>query len=123
MEITIDKKEHELKFGIKFVNKIDHAFGLKEQGLSFGMGVLPAVTALQSYDPSGLAKVIVCASTDDLPSELVEDYIECLNDTDLEKLFDNVLSNVKESTMVNFQWKKMTGKALITKKTKATKSK
>lgn len=123
MEITIDKKEHELKFGIKFVNKVDHAFGLNEKGLNFGMGILPAVSGLEGYDPSALSKVIVCASTDELQSELVEDYIEGLNETELENIFDSVLHEVKESTMVNFQWRKATGKALITKKSKVTKSK
>lgn len=120
MDIKIDNKNYELKFGIKFINNIDHVFGLKEQGLSFGMGTLPAVTALQAYDPAALAKIISCASLDGVSTDMVTDYIEGLDETDLEKLFDEVLTAVKGSTMVNFQWKKLTGNALVTKKTRKT---
>lgn len=123
MKITIDNKNYELKFGIKFINSLDHLFGLTEQGLEFGMGTLPAVTALQSYDPAALAKIIACASVDNLSVDMVSDYIENLNEDELEKLFSEVLTDVKESTMVNFQWKKLTGKALVTSKKRTMKNK
>ena len=93
MQVKINNKEVELKFGVKFVRELDKVAGLDVNGASFGMGLTKSIPALNTADPAVLADVIYSAastnkafrpSQDDVDN-FIDDY-----DGDLEKLFDDV---------------------------------
>lgn len=101
MQVKINNKEVELKFGVKFVRELDKVAGLDVNGASFGMGLTKSIPALNTADPAVLADVIYSAastnkafrpSQDDVDN-FIDDY-----DGDLEKLFDDV---TKEMSAVN----------------------
>ncbi|NLT85682.1 tail assembly chaperone [Leuconostoc sp.] len=101
MQVKINNKEVELKFGVKFVRELDKVAGLDVNGASFGMGLTKSIPALNTADPAVLADVIYSAastnkafrpSQDDVDN-FIDDY-----DGDLEKLFDDV---IKEMSVAN----------------------
>lgn len=107
MTITINGKEVELNFGVRFVRELDkhmpirmNVRGVGEQ--SFGMALARVVPALQTFDSAMLADVIYYAAWSNKPRPTQEDIDSFIDDpsTDIEKLFDDVISTMKESNAV-----------------------
>ncbi|MBZ1515884.1 tail assembly chaperone [Leuconostoc mesenteroides] len=103
MQVKINNKEVELKFGVKFVRELDKVAGLDVNGASFGMGLTKSVPALNTADPAVLADVIYSAastnkafrpSQDDVDN-FIDDY-----DGDLEKLFDDVTKEMSAANAI-----------------------
>ncbi|MCT4388300.1 hypothetical protein D0502_10685 [Leuconostoc falkenbergense] len=103
MQVKINNKEVELKFGVKFVRELDKVAGLDVNGASFGMGLTKSIPALNTADPAVLADVIYSAastnkafrpSQDDVDN-FIDDY-----DGDLEKLFDDVIKEMSAANAI-----------------------
>ncbi|MFL2069119.1 tail assembly chaperone [Leuconostoc mesenteroides] len=103
MQVKINNKEVELKFGVKFVRELDKVAGLDVNGASFGMGLTKSIPALNTADPAVLADVIYSASStnkafrpsqDDVDN-FIDDY-----DGDLEKLFDDVTKEMSAANAI-----------------------
>lgn len=103
MQVKINNKEVELKFGVKFVRELDKVAGLDVNGASFGMGLTKSIPALNTADPAVLADVIYSAastnkafrpSQDDVDN-FIDDY-----DGDLEKLFDDVTKEMSAANTI-----------------------
>lgn len=103
MQVKINNKEVELKFGVKFVRNLDVVAGLDVNGASFGMGLTKSIPALNTADPAVLADVIYSAastnkafrpSQDDVDN-FIDDY-----DGDLEKLFDDVTKEMSAANAI-----------------------
>lgn len=103
MQVKINNKEVELKFGVKFVRELDKVAGLDVNGASFGMGLTKSIPALNTADPVVLADVIYSAastnkafrpSQDDVDN-FIDDY-----DGDLEKLFDDVTKEMSAANAI-----------------------
>lgn len=103
MQVKINNKEVELKFGVKFVRELDKVAGLDVNGASFGMGLTKSIPALKTADPAVLADVIYSAastnkafrpSQDDVDN-FIDDY-----DGDLEKLFDDVIKEMSAANAI-----------------------
>lgn len=103
MQVKINNKEVELKFGVKFVRELDKVAGLDVNGASFGMGLTKSIPALNTADPAVLADVIYSAastnkafrpSQDDVDN-FIDDY-----DSDLEKLFDDVTKEMSAANAI-----------------------
>lgn len=103
MQVKINNKEVELKFGVKFVRELDKVAGLDVNGASFGMGLTKSIPALNTADPAVLADVIYSAastnkafrpSQDDVDT-FIDDY-----DGDLEKLFDDVTKEMSAANAI-----------------------
>ncbi|MCH3952019.1 MULTISPECIES: tail assembly chaperone [Leuconostoc] len=103
MQVKINNKEVELKFGVKFVRELDKVAGLDVNGASFGMGLTKSIPALNTADPAVLADVIYSAastnkafrpSQDDVDN-FIDDY-----DGDLEKLFDDVTKEMSSANAI-----------------------
>lgn len=103
MQIKINGKEVELKFGVKFVRELDKVAGLDLNGASFGMGLTKSIPSLRTADPAVLADVIYsAASTNEAfrPSQDdVDDFIDNYEE-DLEKLFDNVIKEMSQANAI-----------------------
>jgi len=103
MQVKINNKEVELKFGVKFVRELDKVAGLDVNGASFGMGLTKSIPALNTADPAVFADVIYSAastnkafrpSQDDVDN-FIDDY-----DGDLEKLFDDVIKEMSAANAI-----------------------
>ena len=46
MQLTINGKEYELNFGVRFVRELDKTIGASIKGINFGMGVAKASVGL-----------------------------------------------------------------------------
>ncbi|MCT4402552.1 tail assembly chaperone [Leuconostoc suionicum] len=103
MQVKINNKEVELKFGVKFVRELDKVAGLDVNGASFGMGLTKSIPALNTADPAVLADVIYSAASTNKafrPSQDdVDDFIDDY-DGDLEKLFDDVTKEMSSANAI-----------------------
>lgn len=101
MELTINDKNYNANFGVRFVRELDKSAGLNVNGASFGMGLSKALVGLRSYDPATLSDVLYFGmlNAGSHPTQKqVDDYLD--NDADLEKLFDEVIKELQESNSV-----------------------
>ena len=103
MQIKINNKQVNLKFGVKFVRELDKVAGIDLNGASFGMGLTKSIPALNTADPSVLADVIYSAASTNKefrPSQDdVDDFIDNYED-DLEKLFDDVIKEMSQANAI-----------------------
>jgi hypothetical protein len=114
MEIKINDKDYELNFGVKFVRILDKKMPIKvnmrgagEQ--SFGMAMARVVPALKTYDTAVLSDVIYAALWKAKPrpsQDDVDDFIDDEN-TDIEKLFDDVIDTMSKSNSVKLATKNL----------------
>lgn len=99
MELEINKKPYEFKFGVKFVREVDKEMPVEREGMKFGLGLAARVIPeLQSGNISTLSKVLYLASRtekDKLSQSDLDDYVDDCED--IEKLFDKVLKELSES--------------------------
>lgn len=99
MELTINKKVHQFKFGVKFVRTLDEKMPIKtaqgDFGLSLSARVIPE---LQSGNTNTLSNVLSFANYNQEPRislDELDDYIDdCKN---IEKLFDETLKAIESS--------------------------
>lgn len=106
MQITINGKEYKLNFGVRFVRELDKYVGLKvkKNGIeqSFGMSVTLTLPALNQYDVAALSNVLYCATWDNTkrPSHNdIDDFIDD-PDTDLDKVFSDVLDEMSKANAI-----------------------
>lgn len=101
MQLTINGKDYELNFGVRFVREMDKNIGAIMHGINFGMGVARALAGLNAYDAATLSDTIYAATITDKkrpkPSE-VDDFIDA--NTDLEELFKAVLDEMNSANAV-----------------------
>lgn len=109
MIIKIANKEVELNFGVRFVRELDKVKGVTQNGIQFGMALNATIPALTTYDPVALADVLYCASCTAKVRPSMEDvynYID--NADDIKKVFDEVLSELKEANATKVIVKNLT---------------
>lgn len=105
MDLTINGKDYELKFGLKFIRQLDKVYKVDYQGLEFGMGVNLAFMNLNQYNPTALVEVINAALSHHSSTpkfnkieEKIEDYAE--ENDGLGKLFEELLEELGKSAVV-----------------------
>lgn len=99
MELTINDKQYEFKFGTKFVRELDKLFPIIQEGIAFGMGLSAKfIPELKAANINALATILYVANRTESPKVsqgVIDDFIdEC---EDIEKLFDDVLKELSES--------------------------
>lgn len=107
MQLTIDGKKYDFKFGVGFVRKLDENYGIKQNGIAFGFGLARVIPGLNSYDPAVLAEVLQCAAKQAINLTKLDDYLD--NCSDLEKVFKTVLEEMSKANAVKLAVKKMKG--------------
>lgn len=106
MELTINGKKYQLNFGVGFVRDLDEKYGMSNQaGFSLGMALTKALPALKAYDPAVLSEVIQCAAEPSVSLAKVDGLIDD-PETDIEKLFTDVLKELSEANAVKLAAKK-----------------
>ena len=107
MQLTIDKKQYDFKFGVGFVRKLDENYGIKQNGIAFGFGLARVIPGLNSYDPAVLAEVLQCAAKQAINLTKLDDYLD--DCPDLEKVFDTVLAEMTKANTVKRDVNNMKG--------------
>lgn len=99
MELTINDKNYELKFGLSFINTLDNIYTQTAEGMTFGIGIEMLQAYLSMGRPTALANAIKAATShlNSKPSNNdLEAYLETLAEKD-EKEFDKLFDEIEES--------------------------
>lgn len=113
MELTINDKNYELKFGLSFINTIDNIYTQKMNGVEFGMGLEMLNTYLGLGRPTALFNLIKAGTShlDSKPSNAdIESYLEDLAEKDgekYEKMFDEVNEAMKQAPFLRLTMKNL----------------
>ena len=109
MELEINGKIRELKFGIGFIRKLDEIYKVDYNGIEFGMGLNMANVQLQQYNPSALSDVICAAVKGNVSQRQVDEAIEEYADENdgLGDLFESIIEEMGKSTIVKDSLKRV----------------
>lgn len=110
MNITVNKKEVSLNFGIKFVRELDKINPVKSGDMDFGMSLTRTIPALQAGDPVAFADVLYSATFDNKkrPSlNDIEDFLDNADEKELDSLSKEVLENLYKSSVLKRAIQKM----------------
>lgn len=105
MELTINDKQVELKFGVRFLRELDKIASVENSGIKFGMGLSRSILGLRAYDAAVLADVLYAASYGKVGQTTIDNFLDGCED--LEKVFDDVMKEISESNAANLAVKKM----------------
>lgn len=105
MELTINDKKVELKFGVRCLRELDKIASVENSGIKFGMGLSRSILGLRAYDAAVLADVLYAASYGKVGQTTIDNFLDGCED--LEKVFDDVMKEISESNAANLAVKKM----------------
>lgn len=110
MELTVNGKTKELKFGIGFIRELDKIYKADLHGFAFGMGLTMGMAQLRQYNPTALSDVVRAAVKGNLSlqkvDELIEEYAE--ENDGLDSLFQEIIEEVGKSAVTKATLAKMT---------------
>lgn len=98
MQLTINEKTVNVRFGVGFVRELDKRFPLEAKGIKLGMVLSMKIPEILGGDVASLSDVIYAGTVleKERPSQQeIDEYID--NHTDIEALFDEVLKELEES--------------------------
>lgn len=99
MELTIENKTYNFRFGIGFVRYLDGKSSIEQNGVQFGIGMETLIPNLLTGNTVTLADCLFVANRTENPrvtQEQLDNYIDNEN-TDIDALFDDVLKELKKS--------------------------
>lgn len=105
MQVTINKKDYTLHFGLKFLEAINKKRGMTYEGMNLGYGGLSLLNSgLAMKDPLALVDVIRAGlvTSKKQPTEgEIEGFLEelCLGDN-YDAFYDSVLTNLKKLSFI-----------------------
>ena len=97
MELTIENKTYNFRFGIGFVRYLDGKSSIEQNGVQFGLETL--IPNLLTGNTVTLSDCLFVANRTENPrvtQEQLDNYIDNEN-TDIDGLFDDVLKELKKS--------------------------
>ena len=99
MQLIINETEYNFRFGIGFVRHLDGESSIRQNGITFGVGLESMVTKLTMKDTVALADTLAAANMTESPRVKSTDIDSYIDDesTDIEGLFDKVLDELKKS--------------------------
>lgn len=101
----------ELKFGMDFIRDLNKKLGMwTSEGINLGMSLQRVLPGILAFDPEPIATVLYCATVHLKKSERptqaqIDEYLE--NVEDFEKLVDELIEALKESSITNVSLKKL----------------
>ena len=99
MELTINEKVYNFKFGIGFVRHLDGKSSIKQDGIQFGIGLETLIPNLLTGNTVTLSDCLFVANMTENPritQDQLDNYIDD-EETDIDSLFDDVLEELKKS--------------------------
>lgn len=98
MQLVINDKTYNVKFGVKFVRSLDKTFPIERNGMKFGMALSAKIPELYAKNIASLADILYHGTVTESPRPSladVETFVE--EHEDLEQLFDDVIQELSES--------------------------
>ncbi len=99
MELTIENKTYNFRFGIGFVRYLDGKSSIEQNGVQFGIGLETLIPNLLTGNTVTLSDCLFVANRTENPrvtQEQLDNYIDNEN-TNIDDLFDDVLKELKKS--------------------------
>lgn len=99
MELTINEKVYNFKFGIGFVRHLDGKSSINQNGVQFGIGLETLIPNLLTGNTVTLSDCLFAANMTENPritQDQLDNYIDD-EGTDIDFLFDTVLEELKKS--------------------------
>ena len=99
MELTINEKVYNFKFGIGFVRHLDGKSSIKQDGIQFGIGLETLIPNLLTGNTVTLSDCLFVANMTENPritQDQLDNYIDD-EETNIDSLFDDVLEELKKS--------------------------
>ena len=99
MELTIENKTYNFRFGLGFVRYLDGKSSIEQNGVQFGIGLETLIPNLLTGNTVTLSDCLFTANRTENPrvtQEQLDNYIDNEN-TDIDGLFDDVLKELKKS--------------------------
>lgn len=108
MQIKVNNKEIELKFGIKMIRELNNIAGMDVNGAPFGMAIAKVVPELRIGDPSALSDVIYAATaTVQMGRPSRDDIDDFVEENANEKMFDEVTAEMDKANALKAALKNM----------------
>nr|DAX82081.1 MAG TPA: tail assembly chaperone [Caudoviricetes sp.] len=98
MQLTINEKTVNVRFGVGFVRELDKKFPLEAKGVKLGMSLSMKIPEILGGDVASLSDVIYAGTIleKERPSQQeIDEFID--NHSNIETLFDEVLKELEES--------------------------
>ena len=99
MELTIENKTYNFRFGIGFVRYLDGKSSIEQNGVQFGIGLETLIPNLLTGNTVTLSDCLFVANRTEnlrITQEQLDNYIDNEN-TDIDALFEDVLKELKKS--------------------------
>ena len=99
MELTINEKVYNFKFGIGFVRHLDGKSSINQNGVQFGIGLETLIPNLLTGNTVTLSDCLFAANMTENPritQDQLDNYIDD-DGTDIDFLFNSVLEELKKS--------------------------
>ena len=100
MELTINEKVYNFKFGIGFVRHLDGKSSIKQDGIQFGIGLETLIPNLLTGNTVTLSDCLFVANMTENPritQDQLDNYIDD-EETNIDSLFDDVLRKLSKRT-------------------------
>ncbi|HEL1262771.1 TPA: tail assembly chaperone [Streptococcus equi subsp. zooepidemicus] len=98
MQLEIKGKTHNIKFGTRFVAEMDKNHIAEREGMKFGAGLQSTVPFLFERNVVTLAEIIYTGTITESPRPSLNDIYDYIDEAeDIEKLFDDVLDELRQS--------------------------
>ena len=94
MELTIENKTYNFRFGIGFVRYLDGKSSIEQNGVQFGIGLETLIPNLLTGNTVTLSDCLFVANRTENP-RVTQEQLD--NYTDIDGLFDDVLKELKKS--------------------------
>lgn len=98
MQLTINDKTYEVKFGVKFVRAMDEKYRLNTNGVEFGAGLEATAGFLFNQKITTLADYLYYGTITEKPRPSqndIDDYLDTVED--IEAVFDEVIAELEAS--------------------------
>ncbi len=98
MQLTINEKTVNVRFGVGFVRELDKKFPLEAKGVKLGMSLSMKIPEILGGDVASLSDVIYAGTVleKERPSQQeIDEFID--SHSNIETLFDEVLKELEES--------------------------
>ena len=98
MQLVINGKTYNVKFGVKFVRSLDKTFPIERSGMKCGLALSAKIPELYAKNIASLADILYHGTVTESPRPSladVETFVE--EHEDLEQLFDDVIQELSES--------------------------
>ncbi len=100
MQLTINKKEYDFKFGMAFLRELNEQAGLITQGVNVGLALQRVIPSLLGGDTAGLETVIwagLKGGDYKVPLKKLDEWFESMDANQVKELMDQTLDELDKS--------------------------